>query len=81
MTTDPQTPTEAEIKTALCRDEFYGQIPRNVVVPTGYDGPASIDGIRVKVSADVDVPYIVSAEGGQLGFDGLELKPNTDDTE
>ena len=76
MPTTP--PTEAEIKSALCRDEFYGQIPQTVVVPVGYAGAASVDGIRVEVSADATQPYIVPAEGGRLDFDGNELRLDMD---
>jgi hypothetical protein len=70
--------TEGEIKTALCRDEFYGQIPLNVVVPPGYCGAASVDGIRVEISEDATEPYVVPAEGGRLGFDGNELRTSID---
>ena len=76
MSTTP--PTEEEIKTALCRDEFYGQIPQSVVVPAGYLGAASVDGIRVEVSEDATQPYIIPAEGGRLGFDGNELRLDMD---
>ena len=70
-----RTPTtEEEIKTALCRDAFYGQIALSVVVPPGYVGPASVEGVSVEISEDATEPYIVPAEGGRLGFDGNELR-------
>ena len=68
-----QIPTEAEIRLALERDRFYGQLPQRIIVPKGYNGPRAIDGITVEAEDDVDDPYIVPAEGGRLGFDGCEL--------
>lgn len=68
------TLTEADIKTALNRDIFYGQIPLRIIVPEGYQGSLLVDGIRVKVSKHATEPFIVPAEGGRLAFDGTELK-------
>ena len=70
--------TEEEIRTALCRDAFYGQIALSVVVPPGYIGASRVEGIPVEISEDATEPYIVPAEGGRLGFDGNELRIEID---
>jgi len=67
-------PTENEIRKALCRDCFYGQVPVRIVVPTGYVGLDTIQGIRIEIAADTAEPYVVPAEGGRLGFDGRRLE-------
>jgi hypothetical protein len=66
-------PTEQEIREAICRDCFYGQQPKAIVVPSGYTGATTIYGIPVEVVRDAIRPYIVPVEGGRLGFDGREI--------
>jgi hypothetical protein len=66
-------PTEEEIRRALKRDEFYGQCPERIVVPTGYTGAMEVDGVDVQIDPDADEPYVIPAEGGRLGFDGVEI--------
>jgi hypothetical protein len=65
--------TESDIVEALARDTFYGQIPTQVVVPAGYRGADQVNGIPVETSKATKRPYIVSAAGGRLGFDGKEI--------
>jgi hypothetical protein len=74
LSTENTTTTEEEIKTALSRDTFYGQNPVKIVVPAGYNGAATVNGVPVETSQHAKGPYIVPAEGGRLGFDGKELE-------
>jgi hypothetical protein len=66
-------PTEQDIRMALHRDFFYGQLPKRIVVPSGYTGVNCIEGIPVEVAADAKEPYIVPVEGGRLALDGREI--------
>ena len=69
----PTIPTETEIHAALCRECFYGQQAKKVVVPFGYSGKPVVDGIPIEVARAATIPYIVPTEGGRLAFDGSEI--------